>query len=171
MRRAGLTFCACLILLGGVVFGQATRASGDGNGIFKATLLGIDEVPSVNSPGTATLRLRLHTSFIDFELRYANLTLAPVAAHIHFSERHVAGGVMVFFCGGGGKPACPSATSGTISGTITASDVIGPQAQGVSAGDLPAVERAIRSGAAYANMHTANFPSGEIRGQIGDHDD
>ena len=33
-------------------------------------------------------------------------------------------------------------------------------------GDFDALVRAIRTGEAYANMHTATFPSGEIRGQI-----
>ena len=73
---------------------------------------------------------------------------------------------MFFFCGGGGKPSCPTTTSGTISGTVAAADVVGPAGQGIKAGDLASVMRAIRAGAAYANMHTANFGNGEIRGQI-----
>jgi hypothetical protein len=32
---------------------------------------------------------------------------------------------MVFFCGGGGKPDCTQATSGTAKGTITAADITG----------------------------------------------
>jgi hypothetical protein len=43
---------------------------------------------------------------------------------------------------------------------------IGPTAQGVTAGDFDALLRAIETGEAYANVHTANFPAGEIRGQI-----
>ena len=82
------------------------------------------------------------------------------------------GGVMVFFCGGGGQPACPATTSGTISGAITAANVLAVPAQGIKAGDLAAVMRAIRAGASYANMHTPpNFPGGEIRGQIRRNDD
>jgi hypothetical protein len=87
-------------------------------------------------------------------------------AHIHVGQKGVAGAVSVFFCGGGGKPACPGATSGSVSGTITAANVIGPAGQGVDPGDLAALETAIRAGVAYANMHTAKYPSGEIRGQI-----
>jgi CHRD domain len=74
--------------------------------------------------------------------------------------------VSVFFCGGGGKPDCPATTSGSVSGTITAANVIGPASQGVDPGDLAALETAIRAGVAYANMHTMKFPTGEIRGQI-----
>ncbi len=53
-----------------------------------------------------------------------------------------------------------------MTGTIVASDVVGPTAQGIAAGDLASVLRAIRAGMAYANVHTSTFPNGEIRGQI-----
>jgi hypothetical protein len=54
-----------------------------------------------------------------------------------------------------------------VAGTLHAEDVIGPGPQNIAAGDLASVERAIRNGAAYVNLHTPNFPAGEIRGQIG----
>jgi hypothetical protein len=53
-----------------------------------------------------------------------------------------------------------------VTGTATAANVVGPTAQGFAVGDLAAVERAIKAGVTYANMHTAKFPAGEIRGQI-----
>jgi CHRD domain len=59
---------------------------------------------------------------------------------------------------------CPP--SGTITGTITEADVIAVPAQGVMVGDLPGIIRAIRNGAAYVNVHTTSFPTGEIRGQL-----
>jgi len=79
------------------------------------------------------------------------------------------GGVMVFFCSNLATPPpntqpCPA--SGTISGTITASNVVGPAAQGVTAGDFQAVVDALESDTAYANIHTTAFPAGEIRGEI-----
>jgi len=67
---------------------------------------------------------------------------------------------------GGGKPACPAATSGTITGTVAAADVVGPAAQGVVPGDFANVVRAIRTGNTYANVHSALFPAGEIRGRV-----
>jgi hypothetical protein len=44
--------------------------------------------------------------------------------------------------------------------------VTGPAGQGVAAGELADLIRAIRAGAAYVNVHTATYPTGEIRGQI-----
>jgi len=134
--------------------------------VLAAQLLGVHEVPSINSPGSGDIKLTIHDTSIDFELSYADLSAPPLFAHIHFAEARVAGGVLVFLCGGGGTPACPAATSGTITGTLTGPMVIGPTAQGVTIGDFDALVNAIRDGAAYANMHTLNFPAGEIRGQI-----
>jgi hypothetical protein len=60
-----------------------------------------------------------------------------------------------------------------MTGTLTAADVIGPTAQNVTAGDFDAVTDALYSNTAYANIHTAKFPAGEICGQVrrSDHDE
>jgi hypothetical protein len=142
---------------------------------LKANLGGLKEVPPTTSLATGQLRgdISRDETSISFTLTFENLSANPAAAHIHFGQERVNGGVMVFFCGGGGKPACPASTSGTVSGTITAADIVGPAAQGLPPapdGDLADVIRAIRTGNSYANIHTANFPSGEIRGQINVHD-
>jgi hypothetical protein len=156
-----------LLALAAIVLGlPATAFSRDEGREFTARLFGANEVPPINTAGSATLKLDLRSDRIDFELKYQNLTGAPAAAHIHFGQARVNGGVMAFFCGGGNQPACPSTASGTISGSITSANVVAIPNQGIDAGDLATVEREIRAGLAYANMHTARFGSGEIRGQI-----
>jgi len=66
-------------------------------------------------------------------------------------------------------PACPA--SGKVTGTVTATDVIGPAAQGIAPGEFAEALRALRAGMTYANVHSTKFPGGEIRGQIKDEDD
>ena len=78
----------------------------------------------------------------------------------------VNGAVVIFLCGGGGTPACPGPTSGTVTGTITAASVLGVGTQEITAGDLDDVFAAIDAGVAYVNLHTVNSPGGAIRGQI-----
>ena len=73
----------------------------------------------------------------------------------------------VEICGGGGKPACPNSEA-TVTGTVNASNVIGPAGQGVTAGQFDEVIRAMRDGLSYANVHTTTFAAGEIRGQLND---
>ena len=133
---------------------------------FSASLSGDNEVPPINSAGTGNFQMTIQPSGISFSLSFSDLSSNLSVAHLHFAPSKVAGGVMIFLCGGGGQPACPAATSGNITGTITAANVTGPAGQGITAGDLDSALEAVRDGLSYANMHTANFGSGEIRGQV-----
>jgi len=133
--------------------------------LFSADLSGENEVPPINTAGSATFHMDIGST-ITFSLTFSGLSAAPAVAHLHFAPTKVNGGVTIFLCGGGGQPACPAAASGTITGTITAANVVGPTTQGIAPGDLDSALEAVRAGLAYANMHTVNFPGGEIRGQV-----
>ena len=150
----------------------ATAHDNDRHGrheIVRATLVGFNETPStLSSPATGKFWAEIDedSGVINFTLTYEGLATAPLFSHIHLGQRHSTGGVMVFLCGGGGKPACPAAQPAEVTGSIMAADVIGPTAQGITAGQFEKVLEAIRSGNAYANVHTTAYPSGEIRGQL-----
>src|SRR5207247_11850 len=79
-----------------------------------------------------------------------------LVSHIHFGNRFDAGGVSVFFCGGGGRPACPPGTTdeAVVTGTITPANVIGPASQGIAPGQFDRLVQAIRDGMPYAIVHT-----------------
>jgi len=135
---------------------------------------GFNEVTPKLTNATGMFTGTINGDHIDFTLTFSNLTGNPAVAHLHFGQRQVSGGVFLFLCGGGGQPACPAVTSGTITGTAGAANVVAQTPdQGIPAGDFAAALRAIRSGETYANMHTAKFPAGEIRGQVkvGDEDE
>ena len=150
-----------------LTFSVATVASDDDVTILTASLRGANEVPAINSDGRASFRAVIHENgSITFTETFSGLTSNAIFSHIHFGEVHVSGGVMIWLCGGGGQPACPASTSGTISGTITAANVTGPTSQGITAGDLASALRAVRQGAGYVNLHSVNFPAGEVRGQV-----
>jgi CHRD domain len=133
---------------------------------FSASLSGAEEVPPINTAGTGNLQMSIEQGVITFELSFADLSSPLAAAHMHFAPTKVNGGVMIFLCGGGNQPDCPATTSGTITGTITAANVTGPEAQGINPGDLDSALEAVRHGLSYTNMHTENFGGGEIRGQV-----
>ena len=136
-----------------------------GKSRFSTKLIGFEETPSVSTRGRGSIELRIEGDSIEFRLRYEGLEGGtPTQAHIHFGQRHFAGGVSVFFCGGA-KPACPAAPA-TVEGTIVPADVLGPTVQGIAAGQFDELVDAIRAGAAYANVHTPTWPAGEIRGQF-----
>lgn len=135
---------------------------------MKTKLSGFEEVPAVSSTGRGEFQARFEhdESALEYTLRYEDLEgTTTTMAHIHLGQRDVSGGVSVFLCGGGGKPACP-AVSGSVSGTILAADVVGPTGQGIAAGELDELVRAMRQGVTYVNVHTDKHPNGEIRGQL-----
>ncbi len=176
MRRSwGLRVLAALAVIGLTV----TVASADeGTTTFAASLSGFNEL-SPTSPiltdGTGTFHATVRGSSLTYTETFAHLTSPALQSHIHFAERNVNGGIFLFLCsnlgnGPAGTPACP-AGGGTVTRTVTAADFVAVPSQNVPGGSLTAALRIMRSGDAYANVHSLNFPAGEIRGQIHGGDD
>ena len=146
---------------------------------FHSILTGFNEVGALNNQsgaiftqgrGGLELKLDRTNETLTFTLRFQNLSSPVTQAHIHFGKKHMAGGVMVFFCSNlatapAGTQPCP-ADGGTVTGTLTAANVLAIAGQNVTAGDFNAITEALLTDTAYANVHTANFPAGEIRGQV-----
>lgn len=163
--------------------GGAALAEGGGANTdeFSARLNGFNvtgglnaETGAILTDGIGTLQLALdrRSKMATYTLTYSGLTSAVTQAHIHFGKVHVPGGIMVWLCQTAAKmspvagtPFCPTA-GGSVSGTITAASVIAISGQNVTAGDFDAFTDALNSHTAYANVHTVNFPAGEIRGQV-----
>jgi CHRD domain-containing protein len=172
--RAKILVTGVLVLALASLF-VGLSAAGSDKSHFKATLSPYSEVPTNSTTGQGELEFVIDDAAqtITFTLKYTGLAAPALAAHIHLGARSTNGGVSVFFCGGA-KPACPPGTSdeATVTGTIAATDVVGPAVQGIPAGPtgFPELVAAIRAGVTYANVHNSIFPGGEIRGQINDND-
>ena len=146
--------------------GRRSRRPGDdlsGYNIAPLTL-------STGASGEFSAQISKDETQISYELSYSGFGSDVTQAHIHFGRTAVVGGVSAFLCtnlgnGPAGTPACPP-SPGTVTGTLTASSVIGPVAQGIAPGEFAELVRAIRAGATYADVASVNFPAGEIRDQI-----
>jgi CHRD domain len=151
---------------------------------YSARLNGFDELGGLSdqtgansgailTKGTGELKLHLDKSNLTatYELTYSDLTSTATMAHIHFGKVHVPGSIMIWLCqttiqpGPAGTPICPE-PGGTVTGTITASSVQAIPSQNVTAGDFDAFVAALESNTAYSNIHSVNFPTGELRGQV-----
>jgi CHRD domain len=166
-----------LIVAGLGILGAALMAPGVGRTETVHTALdGYQETPfTLSSPGSGEFRAKIQGegagAVIEYELTYRDLSSSIVQAHVHLGRPATAGGISFFICTNIGNgpvgtqlsPASPA----TVTGRITAGDIIGPAGQGITAGEMAEVIRAIRAGATYANVHTTMFPGGEIRGDIG----
>lgn len=174
MTRSMLT---CALLAGATLVVSPAWADPDKE-TFHARLSGFNEVGALNaetgailSDGTATADVELdkRAGTATYTLTFSGLSAAVTQAHIHFGKNHVPGGVMVFFCtnlgnGPAGTPTCPA--SGTVTGSWSAASVVAIPGQNVTAGDFDALQDALDSNTAYANVHTTKFPAGEIRDQM-----
>jgi CHRD domain len=168
MRKRRTQLVAVVAIVSIVAVVATTAIAGNGRKA-EADLDGYQELSpasSISTLGNGEFEARVQSQAIEYELSYEDLEGGAVLfAHIHFGQFHTNGGVSAFLCGGGGKPACP-APPATVTGTIVPTDVVGPAAQGIAAGEFDELVRAMRAGATYANVHTTMFPGGEIRGQI-----
>jgi hypothetical protein len=125
---------------------------------------------STAAHGGFALQLSPDGAALHYRLAYDGLEGDVTQAHIHVGQKDVNGGISAFLCsnlgnGPAGTQPCPPPPA-SISGIITAADVVGPAAQGVAAGEFDELVRAIRRGVAYANVHSTKFPGGEVRSQI-----
>ena len=141
------------------------------------SLSGLQEVPAIVSDATGKSRVRVREGqgLVKVRVAFEDLSGDITQAHVHVAQAGANGGVAAWICvdplgpSAGNAPAGTAdctGTSGEVSIDVVAQNVIGPLAQGVSPGDLSGLIAAIRGGAAYVNVHSTAYPSGEIRGQI-----
>ena len=162
--------------------------AGHGNGkrrSAEAKLIGYQEVPAVSTAAKGRIKLKVRngsTGTIEYRLSYSGLSAPATQAHIHFAQKGVNGGIVLWLCGTAalpgpaGTPTCPAGTTTTketVSGTLDAADVQAimagtppAPAQGIAAGELAEVLAALKAGVTYANVHSGTFPGGEIRAQL-----
>lgn len=164
MKR-GFTVFALLVLVSGLLAAPAQAAS-ERN--YRAHLSGAGEVPAVDTraTGQSTFMLSADGTALDYRLIVANIDQVT-QSHIHCGPADANGPVAAFLFGfveGGVTRNGVLAT-----GTVTAADVIPVPDSPVCPGgvaDFDDLLAKIRSGGAYVNVHTVEFPGGEIRGQL-----
>ncbi|HEX6151351.1 CHRD domain-containing protein [Nocardioides sp.] len=166
-RHTLIAVVAGMLILGG----SAASARGGGDDDVRTRLIGYEEVPAISSSGKGNFRaeISLRKQELDYRLEYSRLSTPVQQAHIHFGQFSVNGGISVFLCsnlgnGPAGTPACPDA--GTVTGTLTAAQVVGPGDQGIDPGEFKELVKAIDAEIAYVNVHTDKHKGGEIRGQL-----
>lgn len=181
MIASGSSVRSCIVVLAAIC-AAPVLAHGNGKTKFDTSLVGYEETPqTINSPASGEFALRISKdgSSIDYKLTYRDMPTSVTQAHIHFGRPALSGGIVLFLCtnltppnGVPTPPICPT-PGGTVAGTLTAADVIAQGVQSIDAGatGFAQVVKAIRNGAAYANVHTTGHTSGEIRGALGDPDD
>jgi hypothetical protein len=160
-RRSVLTVAALVAALGLAAAGGAVGTPA----AHVAPLSGAEEVPVNDSKarGIGVVKLSADGESLAYRLNVANIQNVT-QAHIHQAPPGENGPIVAWLY----PPAppaqlIPGRSSGTLqTGTITSADLVGP----LAGKSLDALVAAMRSGNTYVNVHTSQFPPGEIRGQL-----
>jgi len=156
-----------IFLTGSLVLALALVIPAHADTIYSAVLLGSNEVPPTGSPATGVGVFTLSGNMLTIAETFTGLTAPASAAHIH-----CCGPVGVNEMVAVPFTPFPNATAGafnttvdlSLAGTYTAGFIT---QEGGTVGLAEAgLIAALNSGSAYANIHDANFPNGEIRDQI-----
>lgn len=141
--------------------------------IYTATLNGASEDPPTGSPGTgiATLTLNTILETLIVDVTFSGLTGASTAALIHCCTAVAGSGNASVASAVPSLPGFPlGGTSGSFDMTfdLTSPSFYNPAFVTAEGGTPAAAETALTTGLAdglaYFNIHTADFPGGEIRG-------
>ncbi|MDQ1281258.1 MAG: hypothetical protein QG670_2523 [Thermoproteota archaeon] len=129
-------------------------------------LSGKQEVPQVNTSawGVAFFSLSKNGSTLSYTLAVDNIDQVTMA-HIHLAPAPGGVGGVVVWLYPSVPPAVliPGTSNGAIaSGTITSANLVGA----LAGQPFSALLDALKSGKTYVNVHTDQYPNGEIRGDI-----
>ena len=140
---------------------------------FTATLTGSQEVPPSGSAGigSALVTLDTVTNLLTVNVSFAGLGSPTIASHIHCCTPPGANALVAT-----AVPTFPGFPLGVTTGTylmtfdLTVASTYNPAFitahGGTVSGAMAAFIAGLNSGQTYLNIHTSQFPGGEIRGQL-----
>ena len=145
MMKQTIKFFALLA----VIFTMASCSSDDDNGtpadpnvVFETTLSGANEVPANESASMGTAKLTFNKDTKIFVLNVTHDIANATAGHIHMAAKGENGDVIFPFS----SPVSPI----SLTSSVLTDDQI----------------TALNNGLFYVNIHTEEFPGGEIRGNL-----
>lgn len=166
MGRRGRLFASCIAMIG--LFSPVAQAQ-----VYRMTLVGANENPPVNSPGTGTAVITVNTATHEMHVvsTFSGLVAPTTASHSHCCAAPTANaGVATTTPSFVGFPL--GVTSGsmdrvydtTLAGSWNAAFITANG--GTTAGAEAAFVAGANAGLAYLNIHSSTFPGGEIRGTL-----
>ena len=152
MRILGVVSAA--VLVAAWTAPRATRALVDN---YTATLTGTAETPPNASKGTGGVMISVDGNKLRYTITVKGLSAPANAAHIHVGKP-----------GESGPPVLTLSVKRLADGEIADNTVDLSKGTGLGKGvTADSLKALLATGAAYVNVHTATFPDGELRGQLG----
>src|SRR5262249_45941453 len=98
-----------LLALATIVSWLPTAAFRDRRYQARARVRGLDDIQSINTDASGSLRVQIHGSgsnaTIDYTLTYTGLAAPVTQSHIHFANPRVNGGIVIWLCQTAASPA------------------------------------------------------------------
>lgn len=158
MRRLAWLGLVALAGLGSVA---CSDSEDDNKEVFAANLSGAEEVPARSTAASGSATIIVDGDQVTYAIEVDDIT-AVTAAHIHSGAPGTNGSIRLFLYPPQQGQTVPQVTTTErmilVTATVPASNVTGIAYQELL--------NEMRSGGAYVNVHTVQFPGGEIRGTI-----
>lgn len=129
--------------------------------LFQADLTGAGEFPARATAAVGTVGLYVDGNTVDYTIEVHGIT-AITGAHIHSGAAGANGSIRIALYPGPGTNFSATPTGG-VEGILISGSFNSSQVTGVTYEELL---NQMRAGTAYANVHTTQFPGGEMRGQV-----
>jgi CHRD domain len=159
MRQAWTIGVSCVLL--GLASVACDKGTDDIGEQFVARLSGANEVPARGTGANGVIGLNVRGNRVDYSIEVHGISNIT-GAHLHTGAAGINGPIRIaLFPGPGSNFTTNPLTPGDgllYEGSFESTDVTG-----VSYADLLA---AMRAGGVYGNVHTTQFPGGEMRGQV-----
>jgi len=159
MVKRALHFC---VLAGGLTLITSGAASAQ-NAVLTAQLSGGEETPApglnTGAFGSAEVGVDSENEEVSVNLRLFNLPTGSTAGHIHAGARGTPGPVILDFN-------FPSGRTGDVTLNLRLGRAQFRARPEIGINTFEDALQTIASGNAYVNIHTTQYPAGEIRGQL-----
>ena len=158
--RQGWTLVSCAVL--GLAAASCHKATDDIGEQFIVHLSGANEVPPRGTAATGTIGLNVTGNRVDYSIEVHNMSAGITGAHLHTGAAGASGPIRIGLFPGPGSTFTSNPVTGVdgqlYEGSFESSDVTGISFEDLLAG--------MRAGTVYGNVHSSQFPGGEIRGQV-----
>jgi hypothetical protein len=161
MRVRLIATAAILTAVGGFLACNDS-STGPASTTYIAVLNGANERPNaVTTPATGTATYTLTGNTLNYTITVTGLTSTTTMSHIHVGSGAQAGPVILPYTVYAIQNGLVSTGSIDLTNPVSSNSATG--ANTISGDSLKVL---LNNGNAYTNVHTLNFPAGEIRGQI-----
>jgi len=155
--KLGAAAIAAVLVAAGAVVACGNDPTAPRTTTYVAQMSGGNEVPAVAGGASGTATFTLSGKSLSYVVTVNGLSANAAASHIHFGA-----------AGTNGNIAYPFTAAAVQSGQVASGsiDLTQPVSNGTTSISGDSLLSLLNQGLVYTNVHTANNPGGEIRGQI-----